>query len=298
MSKISEINITNSLVSSLNNMLSNLLSSVNENMHEVLDNLVFINSDILEDIGIVLGENSINGITLICSSLIYGFLLYYALSLLLSYLTFSQIERPAQFIFKLLLCAIALNFSKVLCSIPIFICSTISKSICEIGSDMFDYNISFSGLVEDVFPQDYFTTNSFSLFSFDGLIKSSMSLGLFNLAISYAIRYIMIKVLVIISPFAILSMASSKTSMFFKSWFKAFLSTLILQIFISSILFVSFIIANNTDSVIPDSIMHIGMLYTLFKANSFIKELFGGFTTDVNSDLSILSSYFKGGLSQ
>ena len=295
---INETIITNSLVSSINNMISNLLSSVTENIQEVLDNLVFIDSSILDDLDVVLGESAFSGINLICNSLIYGFLLYYAISLLLSYITFSQTERPIQFIFRLILCTLALNFSRILCSIPIFICSTISKTICEMGSDMFNYNISFSGLVEDIYPKDYFTTNSFSLFSFDGLVKSSISFGLFNLSISYAIRYIMIKVLVIISPFAILSIASSKTSMFFKSWFRTFLSSLILQIFISSILLVCFIISSNTNSLIPSSIMHVGMLYTLFKANSFMKELVGGFTTDINSDLSILSSYFKGGLSQ
>ena len=293
---INELTITNSLVYSLNNMFSNLLSSLNDNIEKLLDKLIFIDSDILKTLEFVLSNNHTVGIYYICNALIYGLLLYYAISYLLSRITFSQIERPTQFVFKLLLCGIALNLSGYLCSALISICSTISNGICELGKTFLNCEISFSNLINDVFPNDYFKTNSFNLFSFDGLVKSSMSFGLFSLTVSYAIRYIMIKVMLLIAPFAILSLASSKTSNFFRSWFRNFLAMLLLQVFIAMILLVCFIVDSKDANIISKSMMHIGMLYTLFKANSFIKELLGGFSIDIGSEMSTFSSLFRGGV--
>ena len=115
------------VVYAINNMLANLLSSINTNVTEFLDRLIFINSDVTLNLINVLGKNSYSGINLICNSLIYGFLLYYAFSYLLSHLTFAQIESPHQFIFKLILCVFALNASLVLCSGLIFIFSYVSN---------------------------------------------------------------------------------------------------------------------------------------------------------------------------
>lgn len=291
---INEISITNFLIYAINNMLANLLSSINTNINNLLDKLVFINSDILINISSVIGEDFNSGIKLICNSLIYGFLLYYSLSYLLSHITFSQIEKPSQFVFKLLICSLALNGSQFLCSSLVYTCAYISDMILSLGSYLFNYDVSFFTLITEVFPENYFVSNSFSLFSFDGILKASISFGFFSLVISYTIRYILLKVLMILSPFAILSLASSKTSWFFKSWLKNLFAMLFLQIFIAIILLVCFIV-DNKDTFIPSQIMHIGMIYTLFKANSFVKEFIGGFSTDVSLNVSNLSSIFKGG---
>ena len=276
-------------------MLANLLSSINTNVTEFLDRLIFINSDVTLNLINVLGKNSYSGINLICNSLIYGFLLYYAFSYLLSHLTFSQIESPHQFIFKLILCVFALNASLVLCSGLIFIFSYVSNMIRELGNYLLGVDVSFTGLISNVIPKDYFISNSFSLFNFDGILKASISFGFLSLTISYSIRYILIKTLVILAPFAILSLCSSKTNWFFKSWFKSLLSMLFLQIFVAIILLVCFIVENNGVASLPSQIIHLGMIYTLFKANSFVKEFIGGFGTDVSLNASSLSSFFRGG---
>lgn len=292
---INDASITNSLVYSINNMFSNLLASINENLYEWLDDLVFIKPTITKTVHYIVGDNPTSGINLICNALIYGLLLYYAISYLLSHITFSQIERPIQFIFKLLLCAIALNTSEYICSGLISICSTIAEIIREMGEHFLLGDISFASFVDDVLPKEYFSSNSFSLFNFDGILRTSLTFGFLNLSISYAIRYIMIKVLIIISPFAILSLSSSRTSAFFKSWFKHFLSLLLLQILISMILLVCFIISKNDIFILPKQIMHLGMVYTLFKANSFMRELIGGFSTEASLNLPNFSSILKGG---
>lgn len=274
-------------------MFSNLLSSINDNIYDSLDDLVFINSDITKSISKIIGQDFSSGMILICNSLIYGFLIYYAISYLLSHLTFTPVENPVQFIFKLLLCAFALNASEYICSGIIFICSYISDMICEIGNFIFRFDVSFAYFLDEILPSKYFTSNSFSLFSFDGIIKSAVSFGFLNLTVSYAIRYIALKALMIISPFAILSLASQKTSCFFKSWFKTFLAMALLQVFVAVILVVCYAV-DYIDKIVPPQIMHLGMIYTLFKANSFMRDLIGGFSTDVSLNVPNISSLLKG----
>lgn len=295
---INEISITNFLNYAVNNMFSNLLSSINENLFTWLDDLVFINADITKSLKYIVGTNAFNGVKLLCNSLIYGFLLYYAVSYLLSHITFSQVEKPFQFVFKLLLCSIAFNVCEYLCSGLISLFSTITEIIRDIGSDSFYMEISFSSFVDNVLPKDYFSSNSFVLFSFDGILRSTITFGFLNLSISYSIRYILIKVLIILSPFAILSLASSKTSPFFKAWFKNFIALLLLQIFVSIVLLVCIVIDEKDIAFLPSQILHLGMIYTLFKTNSLVKDLIGGFSTDVNLSVPSISSLLKGGNSK
>lgn len=229
-----------------------------------------------------------NGIILICNSLVSGFLIYYGLSLFFSYLTFSQVQRPGQFVFKLILCIIFLNSSIAICYSLIFIFSSISLAIRNIGKHIFNVNICFSTLLENLDLMNQI--NGFNLFTFSGLIKSLLSFGFLNLTVSYSLRYVMVKVLILISPFAILSLSIDKFNWIFKSWFKLFLSSLFLQILVSLILLITFSFASDTSTF--SQLLYLGSIYALIKANSFIKDFMGGLSTDVNISLSNLKSLF------
>lgn len=276
-------------------MFSNLFSSINENIQKYLDDLVFINPSITKNLIQLIGATPHTGITLLCNSLVYGFLLYYAISYFLSHITYSQVEKPFQFIFKLLLCTIALNFSEYLCSSVISFFSTISEIILGICPSLGNFDVSFNNLLRNVIPIDYFSTNSFNLFNFDGILKSTISMGFLSLSVSYVVRYITLKVLIVLSPFAILSLCSSKTSWFFKSWFKSFFALLFLQVFVAIIIVICFVIDDRDFLSLPSQLFYLGMIYSLFKANSFVKEFIGGFSTDVNLSIPNISSLLKGG---
>ena len=146
---ITQSTLTNLLIYIINNIFSNLFSSINSNITNFLDKLVFVTPDITSDLMQIIGTNS------------------HSFSYLLSHLTFSQVERPTQFIFKLLLCVIALNASYFLCSFLILICSYTSSMIQDIGNYYFNYEISFSSFLSNIIPAEYFSSNSFNLFSFD-----------------------------------------------------------------------------------------------------------------------------------
>ena len=106
-------NITQIIIETINTILQNLFSSIDNNLYEILDDIIFINPDIISDSFFekILGTNSHNGIILICNSLLFGFILYYSIKYLFSHFNYNQIEKPSQFIFKIIIFGICINFS-------------------------------------------------------------------------------------------------------------------------------------------------------------------------------------------
>ena len=128
--------------------------------------------------------------------------------------------------------------------------------------------------------------------SVDGIIKSFISIGLFNLIFSYSLRYILIKVFTLLCPFAFLCLINNKTKWIFSSWLRIILSLLLLQIFISLILLVCFSFTYSSN--ILSKIIYIGCVYALMKANTIIKEFIGGVSTVTGSPISSLKSLLGG----
>lgn len=292
---IIEINIVSSLLESINSIFSSLISSINSNIYTVLDDLLFINSNIFSHSSLnkLLGSPGGSGIISVCNGLVTGFVLYYALTLLLSHLTFSEVQRPSSFVFKLLLCVLAINCCFEICYSAIFVTSCITNLIRKVGENLFSTQICFTTLIENL-NSTLYTENSFNLFTFDGLIKAFISIGFVNLAISYSLRYVMVRVFILICPFAILSLSINKFSWIFKAWCKTFLSLLFLQILVALILLITFSLEYNPNDFFSQ-LLYIGSIYALIKANSFLREFMGGLTTDVNFGLSTIKNLIIGG---
>lgn len=292
---IIEINIVSSLLESINSIFSSLISSINNNIYTVLDDLLFINTNIMEDSKLldIIGLESGSGIIAICNALIYGFMLYYGFSLLLSYLTFTQVQKPSSFIFKIFLCAVAINSSKLICYCTIYVNSAISGSLRAIGQQLFGTHICFNTLIENLNSSIY-TAETFNLFTFNGLIKAFISIGFVNLAISYSLRYVMVKVFILICPFAILSLSIDKFSWIFKAWCKTFLSLLFLQILVSLILLITFSLEYDPNNIFSE-LVYISSIFAIIKANSFLKEFMGGLSTDINFGLTTIKNLIIGG---
>ena len=281
-----QINIVQVITQTINNLFSNLFSSIDNSLYLVLDDLLFINSDILDNkyLSQIFGSST-SGLLLICNSLLVGFCFYYGIKLLLSYITFSEVQKPSQFLFKLFLCTIAMNFSLFIVENIVNIFSFLSLSIREIGETVFDKNICLSTLIQDINSTVYLEDSGIDLFTLNGLAKSLISIGFLNLAVSYSLRYIMAKVFIFLSPFAFVSLVNTSTSWVFKSWFKMLLSMLVLQIVVPIILLIAFSIDISSIDMFS-KLIYIGSVYALIKANSFVKEFMGGLSTDVNVGIS------------
>lgn len=284
-------NITQIIIETINTILQNLFSSIDNNLYEILDDIIFINPDIISDSFFekILGTNSHNGIILICNSLLFGFILYYSIKYLFSHFNYNQIEKPSQFIFKIIIFGICINFSYFFIKEILSFTSNITLAIRGIGEDLFNKNICFSELILEINKSIGISFSSLDVFSLDGIIKISLSSSLLSLVFTYAFRYIMVKIFILLTPVAFLSLILQNTSWFFKSWIRNLFSLLFIQIIVSLVLLILFSMDYSSGNLIIKFI-YIGAIYALIKVNSFSREFLGGVSTTISQNVN---NFFK-----
>ena len=279
-------NITQIIIDTINTIFENLFSSIDNTLYSLLDELTFINSDILTDkyFQEILGTSTSSGILLIANTLLFGFLLYYAIKYLLSHMTYDRIDKPSSFFIKMVLYAICMNSSFFIVELFVDLMSNISLVIRSIGEDLFNESICFSSLITNINTNIAVDTSSLNIFTIDGLIKSVLSVSLLNLVFTYSLRYIFVKVFVLITPFAFLSLILSNTSWFFKAWLKNLFSLLFIQIIVSLILLLMFSVDFSSTELL-NKFIYVGGMYGLIKANSLVRDFIGGVSTTITQSV-------------
>lgn len=287
------IDFSKLIIETINTLISTLISSIDSNTYSLLDTITFIDLDVLNGNTLTAISDSVSfNFNSISNALLLGFTLYYSVRYFVSLYTGTQVERPYQFIFKILIFGILSNYSYSIIDFILLINSYITDFLRAVEENICGIPISFNSLISQM--NQYITqdADAFSLFSFDGIIKSFASFGLISLLFSYSIRFIMIRVFILLSPFAFITLVNGSSAWIFKSWFKNLISLLFFQSFISIILFVSFSISSNISGTISQ-IIYIGSIFALSKANSYMKEIFGGISTDISTNLGSLKNYIK-----
>ena len=281
--------VVNIIIETINSIFSNLFSSIDNNVYTYLDTFTFIDSSIIDNSFFekFLGASGKTGILYLTDALLLAIIIYYAIRYSYSVFTGNNVEKPTQFIFKMIIIGIFINSSFFLCEQILNINYLISGSIQDIGKSITNKDITFSCLIQNLNSVISIGENSFDLFSFDGIIKGFISVGLLNILFSYSLRYIIIQVFVLTTPLAMLSLINSSSYWIFKSWSKAFFSLLLLQSFVSLIL----IIMLSLDT--SNKLLLIGSIYALIRANTFIREILGGVSIDVSSNISSIIASFK-----
>lgn len=97
-----DINITNIITQTINTLCNNLFSSIDNSIYPILDNLIFVNSDILKTTSIekILGTSSSEGLLILANALLVAFVIYYSVRLLFSYYTSSETRESLTFFCK------------------------------------------------------------------------------------------------------------------------------------------------------------------------------------------------------
>ena len=128
---------------------------------------------------------------------------------------------------------------------------------------------------------------SINVFSLDGIIKGTVTVSLLNLVFSYSLRYVMVKILILLAPFAFLSLTMENTAHFFKSWYRNLFSLLFVQIMVAIVLLLLFSMDYSKANLL-NKFIYLGGIYALIRSNSIVRELFGGMSTAVQSGISRL----------
>lgn len=284
-----ESSLTTSIIDSINNIFSNIFSSVDNGIYELLDEIVFIDTSITNKTNFVklFGTSPSSGILLVCNSLILGIFIFYLANLLFSHLTYSKVQPPLAFIFKMIIFVILMNNSLWICRQIINIISLISGSIREIGGNLFNEDISFMNFMQKINDKIYTSKDtSLDVTSFDGIVKSFTTFGFMNLIFSYSLRYIMIQIFILLFPFAILLGIYDKTAWIAKSIIKAFISLMLEEVLVSLILVLAFSFSPSNDM---SKILYIGIIYSLMKANTYMYMIFGGISTSISNNIGMMS---------
>lgn len=278
--------VVNNIINAINTIFDNLFTSIDSSLYKQLDNLVFIDSTILDDnfFNKIFGTSASNGILLVANSLLIGIVVYFSIKLLMSNFTSNRIESPTQFIFKMIIYGIFMNSSFFIVEQILNINSDICMLIRSIGEDIFHQEINFSTLIESMSSS---ITEGKDIFSMDGLIKGTFMVSLVSLVFSYALRYVMFKIFVMITPFAFLSLMTEGTSWFFKSWCKNIFSLLFIQIIVYIVLLILFSMDYDSGNLLY-KLIYVGGIYALIRANSIAREFSGGISTNVQANFNML----------
>lgn len=275
---------TNTILTTINDLFSSLFSSIDTSIYSALDEIAFIDTSILHSSYLekLLGTSANTGIIIIANSLLIGFILYFAIRHLLSSFSIVEPSNPFKFILKLIIIGICMNCSFFLCEQIINLNNLVSTSIRDVGQNILHCNICFSKLVDISDAIILIEENTSKIFSIDGIIKTIVSIGFLNLIFIYAIRYILVKVFILLSPFAFLTLCHRSTSHIFKSWLKCFVSLLFIEVFASLILIIMFSI-NYSSTNLVTKLLFIGAILALMKVNNYVRDFIGGISIDTHN---------------
>lgn len=273
---------TQTIITTINSMFEQLFGSLDNSLYSTLDEITFVNSNILKNnyFEKILGTSTTNGILLIANSLLLGIILYFAIKYLLSHFTYSEMESPKEFIFKLIIFGICMNFSYFLLEQVINIFYYISIGIKNIGENIYLNEVSFNQIINIVNSIFSISNNALNMFTLNGLLRGAISFSMLHLLLTYAFRYVMIKIFALLTPFAILSLSLKNTSWFFKVWAKNLFSLLFIQIIVALVLVILFS-TDFTSGGLLSKFIYIGGIYALIKANSFVRDFIGGISTNI-----------------
>lgn len=285
-------NVTQIIIETINTIFETLFSSIDNNLYDVLDKVTFIGPDILNDKNFenIFGTSTSNGILLIANSLLLAYILYFSIRYLISHFTYSRTETPGSFVLKLVLCGICMNFSFFIIEFVLDLNYNLTLAIRSLGQNLFGKEISFSQLISIINSNVSTDASSINIFSIDGLIKGTLTLSLLNLVFSYSFRYVIIKVFILLAPFAFLSLSLTNSSWFFRTWAKNLFSLLFIQIIVSLVLLVVFSMDFSSTDLFT-KFVYIGGIYVLIKANSFVREFIGGISTNVTQAVNNFTNF-------
>lgn len=288
-----EVNIIEIVRETVNSLCNSIFDSINNTVFPLLDDIVFIDRNIIESSSMetLFGTSTKTGILILANCLLFAFILYYSARLLISHFNGNSLDPPYKFFIKAVLITIIMNSSLNLCSFLVDATYQISSFFCELGNDLFGKEISFITYTNELKRN---LGGSSDIFSLDGILASTLYVSSFGLVINFALRYILIKILTILSPFALLCLINQPTEAFFKSWLKSFFALLILQVVVAIILLLSFTLAKETSNALFNKILLVGAISALLKANQFVKELIGGLgiNSNIQTGISNIKSMF------
>ena len=269
------------VINNLNIIAEKMFKSVETQVFKTLDEIVLIGTDILqnEPLKNIFYDNNVNGLIIIANSLITFFLIYYVLSNLICMYNGNKVPNIASYIIRLIFISLLVNSSYFICEQILNIFEIFTNSIDIFASELVNQKITFENLKEVIVSINDFMNSD--LLSLNGIIKGMISFGAVSVLINFAIRYVTVIFLIVISPFAFVSLASDISSEVFKTWIKLLSTNLFIQIIVKLLILIPIAYKDTNNTMYK--IILVGTIYLIYKINNFTKEIFLKFSSDIKN---------------
>lgn len=238
----------------------------------------------------IMGNKSVDGTISIAVSVAFGIIIYYSFKFLLSHLTLKSEENPYTFLIRMIIIIIvATNIEEILGTF-LKINSLFTKEILKLNSNPYSKETFFSIYVKNLQSNIYNFENGIDFTTFDGILKIFISSGLVTLLFEYAYRYMLVIIMLIISPIMIIFKVIKNTEYIFYSWLKTIVALLFMQNIAAIILMIITYITPATSNI-SSKLIFIGVIYALIKSNQITNDLLGGMRVQTN----ISGKFLRGG---
>ncbi len=266
------------ILNNLNTVGEKLFKSVESQVYNTLDNILNVSVNIfkVEPLKTLTSGGNLNGIVLIANALIVFYIVYFVLLQFINSYNGNEIKNPYKYIFKLIIVAILINNSYFICKEILSIFDGINDSIGLFGKELTGSKLSFESLKVKIMEMDKYLSDD--LVSLNGVIKTAISFGSLTVLLNLSVRYVTLILLILISPFAILTLSSNLSSGIFFTWLKSFIINLSVQTFVKLILIIPLMYKDVNDIIYK--IILVGSIYLIYKINNFVKEILQSFISN------------------
>ncbi len=270
--------VTN-IINAINVIAEKIFKSVEGEVFKGLDNLLIINNEFLdkEPLKTLFVKSDGEGLIVLVMSFVIFFLIYYITYRMIAMYNGENVDNVFKYMLRIIVCVICSASSLFILEQVFNINGLLTETIASLGKDLTGEKICFESLRELVLNIDEYMSKE--ALSIDGIIKGVISFGATTILITFAIRYVTIIFLSIVSPVAIMFAASSATYGIFKSWVKMFLGNLFIQNVVVIILMIPLAVRDVDGDLFK--IILVGSIYLLYRINNFSKEFFGNISEQI-----------------
>lgn len=270
--------VTN-IINAINIIAEKMFKSVEGEVFKGLDDLLIINQGILdkEPLKTLFVKSDGEGLLVLSMSFVIFFLVYYIIARMIAMYNGENVDNIFKYMLRIIICVICSTSSLFILEQIFNINGLLTEAITSVGKDLTGEKICFTSLRELVLNLDEYMSKE--ALSIDGIIKGVISFGATTILITFAIRYVTIIFLSVVSPIAIMFAASSATYGVFKSWVKMFLGNLFIQNIVVIILMIPLSVKNVDGDLFK--IILVGSIYLLYRINNFSKEFLGNISEQI-----------------
>lgn len=253
------------LITSLSSIITKINLSIEDKGYDILNKISDIKQDIFlnSPLNIIYSEKYKEYIEMFIWAIIFGFFVFYLIKLLLYVYCESNIENMYFFIIKSILIIILSTNSYYVCEKIIYFNDLFTNTVSKVLEDISGTKISYNYINEEKNTLQEILNFDDKL-NIEGILEFTISMFVINMIMFFAIRYVIVILIIIISPISFLMLLSSETKYFFCIWIKMFLYTLMIQIFNKFLLFIIILSKDNKNLF---CIILLGSLFIMYKIN-------------------------------